>query len=228
MNNEYLINIKKLCKIMKDKNYPIVFFEFNFNSQVYRAVLNINKTKKYYTYNIVFINNVDATLGCYGNANSLDVCPKDFISFFKAGEDYKMIYKELFSKINDKTQWDKVIRERLKEQFKSNVINFYLVMNNQIPNDIPTLTKEQKETYIRYLASKDSGVGKIYCETIVKNPDGKTRSDFNNELARAGYPKIFEYFANDKTISFRFSANKEDEHTLDEIMSMYSGKAYLR
>lgn len=81
-------------------------------------------------------------------------------------------------------------------------------MNNSI-SDI------EKAAMINSLSKSDSeNPNKLYCYKIMRNPEGKQRSPFNEDKTKLLYMKLFKYFEKDPTISFCYTEDKGKEKSI--------------
>ncbi|MCO7128199.1 DUF6037 family protein [Sporolactobacillus shoreicorticis] len=76
----------------------------------------------------------------------------------------------------------------------------------------------EKTAMVQSLSRSDSeNPNKIFCTKVMRNPDGKTRSEFNADKTKLLRAPLFEHFRNDEGISFCYSvdrAKRNDDATI--------------
>ena len=85
------------------------------------------------------------------------------------------------------------------------------------------ITDLEKNAMVRSLSLSDSeDPHRIYCMSVKRNADGKKRSEYNSNKTRILRSALYEKFKDDKTISFCFSSNPEDERSDKEILEGFA------
>lgn len=101
---------------------------------------------------------------------------------------------------------------------------FTVYLGKHIPVECPeNYTEQQKQAMIRSLSKSDSeDWHKIYPISVLRNPLGKHRSPFNADKTKLICPKLWEYYSDDKRISFCYSADKSQEKDVATIIKQSS------
>jgi len=122
----------------------------------------------------------------------------------------------------------RTLREFFNINYVENIGDILRQFNEYFSGFIPTKINMNKSSdletvMISSLSKSDSqDPNKIYCFALKRNPDGKTRSPFNDNKSRLLRPKLYEKFKNDKTVSFSYSSIKEKEKSDEEIINNFS------
>lgn len=100
---------------------------------------------------------------------------------------------------------------------------FLKYLGDNIPIDIPTPDESDQEAIISTICRHENrNPNRIYRKYISRNgkENGrqKHRTEYNAQLASIRFPKLYPKFRDDKTISFAFSENVEDEKSEEEIL----------
>ena len=78
---------------------------------------------------------------------------------------------------------------------------------------------------INYLSKSDSeDPNNVYWYKVRRNPKGQMRSFFNADKTKLLREPLFNYFKDDKTISFCYSADQNDENDDATILYNFSNK----
>ena len=87
------------------------------------------------------------------------------------------------------------------------------------------VTQIQKKAMLSSLSKSDSeNPNKLYCYKVKRNPLGEKRSPFNEDKTKILRPDLFEYFKNDKSISFCYKEEESLEKTTAEIIRNFAKK----
>ena len=196
-------NIALLRDDLKSRGWCITAFQFCYNQIDYIVLFEVLDKKieknQYYIALLTFLdleNNRDLKLRA--NSQSFDVDPREFREFFHI--DYAPNLGDLFSQ-------------------------FYLRFNNYVPQTYQTPTPEEREEIINQLNNRDHDNAN-YCFSVVRNGKSGTgkqkhRSIFNDNKTRLLRPDLYNYFKDDKTISFHYSNNPADEKSTNEIIKSF-------
>lgn len=201
-----LANLKSLRDDMKQKNHSICSFLFKYKRTTYivlvkRFVGKEKKKSKYALVKLQFIQdgNLKNEFTVEANSNRLLTSIKKLREYFKIehGENSGDIL----------------------EQFSRQ-------LGKQIPTEmVQEPTKSERKAIIRSLSKSDStDPQKIYCCGIRRNMEGCRRTIYNSDKAYNLRPNLYEYFANDLSISFCFSDDKSKEATDNEIIKSFAKK----
>lgn len=194
--------IKKLLEEMNKINYKITLINFYFNKLNYFLILErLKKSERknqYATIKLTFIRKKDQErITIEGNSTRFLIDSKTLITYFKVNS----------NKINDFSKY------------------LFVVFINHIPENIPNLNNKEKKIIINYINKEENEEGKIYCTGLMRNgiKNGKqnTRTSLNLEKTRILYPKLYEDFKNDETISFKYSPRIEDEKEYLQILENF-------
>ena len=63
---------------------------------------------------------------------------------------------------------------------------------------------------------------KVYCYGVRRNPSNGRRSEFNSDKTKILYPKLYDCFRNDESISFCYSSDKLKEKDEEFIVRNFS------
>lgn len=127
-----------------------------------------------------------------------------------------------------------VIRNFFGVEYQENLGNFQDQFQEYLAGFIPTEVSENKNEAERRvmvidLSESDSeNPNKLYCTSVMRNPEvngrQKERSIYNDNKTRLLRPELYEEYADDRTISFRYSENPDDEKTTEEIMNNFAAR----
>lgn len=97
-----------------------------------------------------------------------------------------------------------------------NILNqFSETLGKSIPREMPDIKLisdlEQKAMVCSLCQSDSEDPNKIYCTGVKRNPSGYTRSVFNADKTKILRESLYKNYANDPSISFCYSADKNDE-----------------
>ena len=203
-----LKNLKLLKQDMESKHWIISSFLFSYKKMDYIVLVEIfvKKELKKNPYALVklhFIksNDLNNELEVEANTQGLLIDAKTIREYFGI-------------------EYEENLGEILKEF--ANYLNKFIPteMNNSV-SDI------EKTAMINSLSKSDSeNPNKLYCYKVMRNPEGKRRSPFNQDKTKLLYMKLFKYFENDPSISFCYTENKEKEKSLSEIIQNFSTNIY--
>lgn len=199
-----LKNLILLKKDMEKLDWTICSFIFSYKQVEYivlvkRFVRNEQKINKFALVKMHFMrsDNLTNDLICEANSLRLLIDPKTMRKYFSI---------EYVENLGD-------ILKQFTQHF-----------GHYIPVKVPEyISESEKIAMVNSLSLSDSeDPMKIYCKNIKRNPNGKKRSEFNSDKAKLLRKKLFEYFKDDKTISFCFSRYIEDENSDAEILTKFS------
>lgn len=202
-----LANLKLLKQDMEDKEWIITCFSFLYK-QVEFIVLSKryieNKPPKFALLKFDFIkaNNSEEHLEFPVNAGGL---------ILETNQD-KAKMRKFFN-----IKW----AENIGDIFKQ----FNIYLSEFIPTKVnDNITVHEKSAMVKSLSKSDSeDPKKIYCFAVRRNPlnkDGtpQKRSIFNDNKTRLLRPSLYSKLGMDKTISFCYSANRNDHKEDSEIL----------
>ena len=204
MHEERLNNLISLSNRMKEASICIYMYDFLYNDIRSTVIVDISK-EEYIKLSFV-AKKSSIILQAKYLKNYLDFDLKDFLN----------IYKIEFPKKNESNL-------KYKESKKIFFNNFYEAINRQTPTSI-NIDDNNRYQIAYELAKRDNNKEHIYCFAIVANGRNGHRSYYNSSLAKIMKPDLFEKYKDDQNISFRFSANKNDEKTTQAIINDYKGK----
>lgn len=80
---------------------------------------------------------------------------------------------------------------------------------------------------IKSLSKSDSeDPKKVYCYKVRRNPKGQMRTLFNADKTKLRRESLFNYFKDDKSISFCYSTDKNDENDDATILYNFSSNKF--
>lgn len=131
------------------------------------------------------------------------------------------------------------IRDFFHIQYQDNLIDFlshfYQYFQLQTPNKMPNLNNNLKQAIVEKINHRENNPNAIFCYKVKRNGksiNGKQcyRTAYNNDKTRLLYPDLYNYFKDDRTISFCYSENPLDEKSQNELITQFidsSKPAYL-
>lgn len=199
-----LENLQELKKDMVSKKWTISSFLFTYKRIDYIVLVklfvkNESKKNKFALLKLHFMEskNLNNDLEVEANIQGLLIGAKIIRNFFC------IEYSENLGKI-------------LKE--------FAVYLNKSIPIKMNnSISDIEKAAMINSLSKSDSeNPNKLYCYKIMRNPEGKQRSPFNEDKTKLLYMKLFKYFEKDPTISFCYTEDKGKEKSISEIIQNFT------
>lgn len=168
------------------------------------------------------------------------VLVKRFVGSVKRISEYALVKLE-FMKENDLTDVleveansnrllidAKTLREYFGIEYSDNLGDIINQFSNQLGDSLPANIKVnisgiEKQAMVRSLSISDSeDPNKIYCTGVKRNPEGKNRSEFNADKTKLLRKSLFEYYKNDCSISFCYSADSTKENDDATILKNFS------
>lgn len=195
-----LENLKLLRKDMEVKGWSICSFIFKYKSNEYIVLVKrfVDKVKRRERYALVQLHflqsgNLEHELICEANSTNLFIDARTLREYF--GIEYS-------ENLGD-------ILKQFKEFF-----------GERIPTVVPeNITDEQKTCMVTSLSNSDAeDPNKIYCTNVKRNPDGKQRTIFNSNKTKLLRKQLYEYYENDRTISFCYLADPNAEKSDETII----------
>lgn len=183
----FLSNIPILLKNLRDNAWHITSFLFRYKNITYIVLFEdlkyLTLQQSNYCVMLTFIDssNIERTLSVKANSSCFEFCVKEFREYFNI--EYSDNLGDVFHQ-------------------------FYIYFNKVIPLNVNLhQTQLERELVINKLNQRDND-NSTCCYAVKRNPvvNGKQyrRSIFNDEKCRLLNPELYEYFKNDKTISFCF------------------------
>ncbi|THA14877.1 hypothetical protein D3M83_10760, partial [Rodentibacter pneumotropicus] len=99
---------------------------------------------------------------------------------------------------------------------------FKQYFGKSIPLFISEKNLHEKEFISNYIDSKGGYNKGKYLSHVMRLPSKKQRKALTGYKAKLLRPEVYNYFKDDKTITFVFFTEQEKEHTLDEILRLFS------
>lgn len=202
MKEKPLENLKLLKKDMEEKDWTICSFIFTYKKVEYivlvkRFIKKEPKKNKYALVKLHFIksDNLSHEMKCEANSNGLIIDAKN-------------------------------LREYFKLEYSINLGDILKQFTKYFGDSIPKIIKEnytllEKELMVKSLSLSDrEDPKKIYCTHLKRNPKGQFRSGYNSDKTKLLRKNLFEYFKDDKTISFCYSTEEKNEKTDKEILNL--------
>ena len=201
-----LSKLKQLKEDMEKNEWTITSFLFTYKSIKYIVLVRrfIGNVKKRNPYALVMLD------------------------FFKANDLSCKLSAEANSKqilIDAKT-----LREYFGIEYSENLgdilMQFSKRFGESIPISVPNQFSElQIGLMIKSLSKSDSeDPNKVFCYKVRRNPKGQMRSLFNADKTKILRLSLFNYFQEDKSISFCYSTDKNDENDDATILYNFSSK----
>lgn len=106
-------------------------------------------------------------------------------------------------------------------------MQFYKYFGNFIPAVMPEfLDKPHSDACVKTLNTTRGEVDGNYCFDVFRNglmPDGrqKHRTPYNSDKTKLLYFKLYEYFKNDNTISFKYTNDASKAKSIPEIIQNF-------
>lgn len=127
-----------------------------------------------------------------------------------------------------------VIKNFFRVEYQENLGNFKDQFQECLAHSIPAEVLENKSgierrvVVINLSESDSENPNKLYCTSVMRNPEvngrQKERSIYNDNKTRVLRPELYKEYADERTISFRYSENPEDEKTTEEIMKNFAAR----
>ena len=97
-----------------------------------------------------------------------------------------------------------------------------------IPDSVPLQFSELEiGLMIKSLSKSDSeDPNKVYCYKVRRNPKGQMRTLFNADKTKLRRESLFNYFKDDKSISFCYSTDKNEENDDATILYNFSSNKF--
>lgn len=200
-------NFKLLKQDMKSKGRVIDSFSFHYKQQNYIVLVKLfkrdEKIPKYALLKLEFLkeNDFSKMLSVYANSVKLLIDAKKLREYF--GIEYSNNLGDILS------------------QFEKNLSEF-------IPIEVKDNKSEiQKEAMCNSLSKSDSeDPRKKYCFSVRRNPikengERGKRSIFNDNKTFWYRPGLYKLLGDDKTLSFIYSMNPEDEEVDEKIVKKW-------
>jgi len=204
-------SLKLLKKDMEEKEWVITCFPFIFKKYRYIIMAKRYIGKKPSEYALLDLDFIRAE----NSSEHLEIPANSRGLIFETKNEIVEMRK--FFKI----EWS----NKLGDVFKI----FHACLGKCIPKSVQDSDFDSnKQLMVKKLSGLDSeDSSKIYCFAVKRNPVSqhkiqKKRSIFNGQKTMLLRPKLYEYFSSDKTISFCYSANRNDEKSDEEILLNFS------
>lgn len=193
-----LENLKSLVKNMKDNNWIIDSFLFEFNQERYIVVVNLDfkSSNNLVSSELIFYDyqNIKRSLKCLANRLRLFIDDSSIFDFFNIQPTGRF----------------------------GNAIEYFLTqLGESIPPLLSKIKSEGEKQILQKLAvSLDSNKnGGPYCYKTIRHNGNKRRSKENNTKTKILRPELYEIIGNDHTISFCFSNDPSLEKNDAQILA---------
>ena len=201
-----LSKLKQLKEDMEKNEWTITSFLFTYKSIKYIVLVRrfIGNVKKRNPYALVILD--------FFKANDLS-CK------FSAEANSKMILIDA-----------KALREYFGIEYSENLGDILMQFSKHFGESIPISVSNQFSELqiglmIKSLSKSDSeDPNKVFCYKVRRNPKGQMRSLFNADKTKILRLSLFNYFQEDKSISFCYSTDKNDENDDATILYNFSSK----
>ena len=124
----------------------------------------------------------------------------------------------------------KALREYFGIEYSENLGDILMQFSKRFGESIPISVSNQFSELqiglmIKSLSKSDSeDPNKVFCYKVRRNPKGQMRSLFNADKTKILRLSLFNYFQEDKSISFCYSTDKNDENDDATILYNFSSK----
>lgn len=199
-------NIGYLKQDLRDNGWHMTAFLFEYKNIEYDVLFedidNLSKNNDYASVKLTFIDidHPNRTYIVEANQTKMFFQPKEFRAFF--GIEYSDNLGDIFT------------------QFFERFLTF-------VPATVPlNLNERQNNEIDRCLAQNDNrNPNAIYCYDArrlgIRNGVQLHRSVFITNLTKRKKPDLYEYFANEPTVTFYYSPNAEDELSTIDIINRF-------
>jgi hypothetical protein len=202
-----LSNLRNLKNDMVDKGWTICSFLFRYKGKDYIVLM-----KRF--------------VGDERRINDFALVKLHFL--LKTDMKYELIVEANTSGLLIET---KELRKYFEIEYSDNLGDilkqFSALLGSSIPCEVPQRnTEEEKQAMVYSLSLSDSeDPSKIYCMGVRRNPEGKTRSDFNSDKTKLIRKDLYNKLKADRNISFCYSseyAKEKDDATI--LLSLNQNK----
>lgn len=197
-----LSKFKQLKEDMEKNDWTITSFLFTYKSIKYvvlvkRFIDNVKKRDPYALVKLDFFkaNDLSCTLSAEGNSKKILIDARTLREYF--GIEYS-------------------------ENLGDILMQFSKRFGEFIPVSVPLQFSElEVGLIIKSLSKGDSeDPNKVFCYKVRRNPKGQMRSLYNADKTKILRLPLFNYFKDDKSISFCYSTEKKDEN--DDATILYN------
>lgn len=197
-----LSKLKQLKEDMEENEWTITSFLFTYKSIKYvvlvkRFIDNVKKRDPYALVKLDFFkaNDLSCRLSAEANSKRILIDAKTLREYF--GIEYS-------------------------ENLGDILIQFSKRFGDSIPVSVPIqFSVLEKGLIIKSLSKSDSeDPNKVFCYKVKRNPKGQMRSLYNADKTKILRLSLFNYFKDDKSISFCYSTEKNDEN--DDATILYN------
>jgi hypothetical protein len=199
-----LSNLSLLKQDMVDKNWTICSFIFKYKNIEYivlvkRFIGSEKRVNKYALVKLHFMKSKDLNddLEVEANISKLIISAKELREYF--GIEYNNNLGDILQQFT----------ERLGGFIPQNILHIHSDIEN-----IAMVTSLSK--------SDSEDPNKVYCYGVRRNPSNGRRSEFNSDKTKILYPKLYDCFRNDESISFCYSSDKLKEKDEEFIVRNFS------
>ena len=203
-----LSKFKQLKEDMEKKEWTITSFLFTYKSIKYVVLVRrfIDTVKKRDPYALVKLdffkaNDLSCTLSAEANSKKILIDARTLREYF--GIEYS-------------------------ENLGDILVQFSKHFGAYIPDSVPLqFSKLEIGLMIKSLSKSDSeDPNKVYCYKVRRNPKGQMRTLFNADKTKLRRESLFNYFKDDKSISFCYSTDKNDENDDATILYNFSSNKF--
>ena len=147
------------------------------------------------------INNLSDFIDCYANTNGFQTSVSEIRRFFNIPYD--------------------------TQGFRSWLDQFYSDFDQKFPVTISAIDDELQQINIRTVCEHEKrDPNRIYRHHLMRHLPDKTgkikhRTEYNSQLAKWRFPKLWEIYKSDNTVSFAFTDDKNAEMTEEQIYANF-------
>lgn len=200
--------LRHLVTQLKEQNWLLHIFNFRFNHINYYVIIHRytegEYRPQYALTKLIFIDQQNEQRTFIAHINTRDFIALDTREFFQ------------FFRIPYIPNGLGNVMEEFKNQ-----------LAESIPENFINSTEEQNIAIARYIDNQRNRNTGVYLRNLIRlgldrYGKQKYRSYFTDEKARRLRPDVYQYIANDRTITFRFSNHQEENNTLEEIIRLFN------
>lgn len=198
-------NIRKLRDDLRKNDWVITAFPFTYKQKTYVVIFEDAKAlhikTEYYIAQLTFIDSIDENhiLSTLANSSHFKVSAKEFREFFDIS--YTTNLGDIFQQ-------------------------FYSYFSKFIPETMPQKLDDTLEHHVLHIIDKrENQQNAIYCfkafRNGIVNDKQRHRTPYNADKTKLRRPNLYQYFKDDNTISFAYSADPLEEKTDLEIIQNF-------
>ncbi len=205
-----LLKLRLFRDTMRENQIAVYSYRYKYNNvSCFVAVCLLNdedKTIKKTEYSLVRLrfmktNNLSDFIDCYANTNGFQTSVSEIRRFFNIPYD--------------------------TQGFRSWLDQFYSDFDQKFPVTISAIDDELQQINIRTVCEHEKrDPNRIYRHHLMRHLPDKTgkikhRTEYNSQLAKWRFPKLWEIYKSDNTVSFAFTDDRNAEMTEEQIYANF-------